>query len=72
MGTHWEQTQKKNSTNKPPLPPPKTRKVKNYATLSLLIGCMEFLFPKRVGHHFQPGLIPPLYTGGHLLLLSII
>jgi hypothetical protein len=46
-----------------------TQKVKNYAPLSLLIGCMEFLFPKRVGHHFQPGLIPPIINWWALVAL---
>ncbi len=36
--------------------------------LSLPIGWMEFLFPKTVGHHFGPGLIPGQKLGNVLKL----
>jgi hypothetical protein len=39
--------------------------------LSLPIGCMKFLCSKTVRHHFWPGLIPPLWTGGTYLLWAV-
>jgi hypothetical protein len=75
LGTHWELEgnmlgQRKNETNPPtphPPPPPQLnrKKSRNFEfMLSLPIGCMKFLGSKTGGHHFWPGLIPPLKTGG--------
>jgi len=38
--------------------------------LSLPIGCMGFLFPKTVGHHFWPGVIPE-QKFGDIVKLSV-
>jgi hypothetical protein len=40
--------------------------------LSLPIGCMKFLCPKTVYHHFWPGLIPHLWTGGPYFFMLLI
>jgi len=72
MGTHWEHVgnkgKKKNKILPPPNPTPphhtqnlKEKKSRHFdCMLSLPIGCMKFLTSKTVGHHFWPGLIPPI------------
>jgi hypothetical protein len=70
MGTHWELegnmlgTKEKN----PPAPHPKLKRVRERekkkrhfeCMLSLLHWLHEISLSKIVGHHFWPGLIPPL------------
>jgi len=59
---------KKSAPSPPPHPPthPPTQNLKEKKSrhfecmLSLLIGCMKFLFSKTLHHHFWPGLILPL------------
>jgi hypothetical protein len=68
MGIGREHLGNKGKMKKILSPPPTTttqnlKKIKSRhfeCMLSLPIGCMKFLFPKTVGHHFWPGLIPPL------------
>jgi hypothetical protein len=70
----WEHIQnkkkkktKKNSAHPTPLPKGKNR-AQHECMLSLPIGWMQFLFPKTVGHHFGPGLIPGQKLGNVLKL----
>jgi len=57
--THWESGKYEKSF---PPPHPQNIKGKKQGTLSaclgLPIGCMKFLFPKDLGHHFWPGPTP--------------
>jgi hypothetical protein len=57
LGTHWVGTYWELGKNE------LKRKIKSRhfeCMLSLPIGCMKFLCSKTVGHHFWPGLIPPI------------
>jgi hypothetical protein len=64
VGTHWElgKNEKKIFPPSPPHPQTKSQKEKKKGTLSaclgLPIGLSEISLPKRVRHHFWPGLIP--------------
>jgi hypothetical protein len=65
LGTSREHVGNKGKMKKI-IPPPKKylkekKKTRHFdCMLSLPIGCMKFPFPKTVGRHFWPGLIPPL------------
>ncbi len=56
-----KEPQKKNS---PPRKPKRNKLDPLQGMLSLLIGHMKNYGPKTVGHHFQPGVIPPTANGG--------
>ncbi len=63
--THWEPGKNEKKNPSPPPPPPhQTWNENKQGTLSAclglpIIGYMKFVLPKRVGHHFWPGLITP-------------
>jgi hypothetical protein len=59
LGEYIQNKRKKQKITLPTLPHSQKEKTGQHeCMLSLPIGCMEFLFPKTVGHHFCPGLIP--------------
>jgi len=66
MGTPWEHDENMVRTDpkNPPLPQKKTQKKENTPTRPSHY-LHEISFSRTVSHHFKPGLIPQLYTGGY-------
>jgi hypothetical protein len=71
LGTHWEPGKRgKKSPPFSPFPHLKPKRKKKLGTPEHCHWLYEISFSKTVRHHFQPGLIPSLQTGGTNWVIS--